>query len=166
MVESLNLWTLKWTESNRSNVIWIEYWLEFFSLNLNFIHVMELLNKMQLGVKIRADPATRCYAPYRVATKILQRFYAFLGHNRFLSSNARFIGLPYYNRFFNYPFPFYNRFSLVYILHIFLIYSRTSIGLFCFQPPFLSPIIRFLGKFQEKHEQDRTFFKVKLYLEE
>ena len=41
----------------------------------------------------------------RVATKILQRFYAFLGHNRFLSSDARFIGLPLYNRFINYPFP-------------------------------------------------------------
>ena len=42
----------------------------------------------------------------RVATKILQRFNAFLGHNRFLSSDARFIALPLYNRFFNYPFPF------------------------------------------------------------
>ena len=29
----------------------------------------------------------------------------------------------------------------------FFFYSRTSEVLFCFQPPFLSPIIRFLGKF-------------------
>ena len=31
------------------------------------------------------------------------------------------------------------------ILHIFLIYSQASEALFCFQPPFLSPIIRFFG---------------------
>ena len=29
----------------------------------------------------------------------------FLGHNRFLSSDVRFIALSLYNRFFNYPFP-------------------------------------------------------------
>ena len=33
---------------------------------------------------------------FRVATKFLRRFYAFLGHYRFLSSDTRFI----YNRFF------------------------------------------------------------------
>ena len=41
----------------------------------------------------------------RVATKFLWRFYAILGHNRFLSGNARFIALPLYNSFFNYPSP-------------------------------------------------------------
>ena len=35
--------------------------------------------------------------------------------------------------------------TLVYILHIFLIYSRASKVLFCFQSTFLSPIIRFFG---------------------
>ena len=49
------------------------------------------------------DPAA---AQDRVATKIHRRFFAFLGHNRFLSSDARFIALPLYNRFFNYLFPF------------------------------------------------------------
>ena len=42
----------------------------------------------------------------RVVMKILRRFDAFLGHNRFLLSDVRFIGLLLYNRFFNYPFPF------------------------------------------------------------
>ena len=37
----------------------------------------------------------------KVTTKILRRFYAFLGHNRFLASKARFIALPLCNRLFN-----------------------------------------------------------------
>ena len=41
----------------------------------------------------------------RVATKILRRFYVFLWHDRFLLSDVRFVDLPLYNRFFNYPFP-------------------------------------------------------------
>ena len=41
-----------------------------------------------------------------VATKILRRFYAFFEHNRFLLSDARFIALPLYNRFFYYPIPY------------------------------------------------------------
>ena len=40
-----------------------------------------------------------------IKAELQRRFFAFLGHNRFLSSNARFIALPLYNRFFNYPFP-------------------------------------------------------------
>ena len=36
----------------------------------------------------------------KVETKIFRRFFAFLGHNRFLSSDARFIALLLYNNFF------------------------------------------------------------------
>ena len=40
--------------------------------------------------------------------------------------------------------------SLVYILHIFLFIPELAKHYFCFQPPFLSPIIRFFGYISRK----------------
>ena len=55
------------------------------------------------GPVIAADKIDVQLLQGRVATKLLnRRFYA---HDRFLSSDTRFIALPLCNRFFNYPFP-------------------------------------------------------------